>query len=147
MKLVIAGRHGTYGSQSLTDHGRVEAATLGKEISSRVSGVGSVALVSSPLVRATETAAIIGLALGIGHRECEILRRDLYFYGNDQMEAILELVAGFDVVVAVTHHEAPSGIINAFRQKHFGKKFQMREIQKGSGLVLCLDTGEISEIP
>jgi len=147
LKQVIAVRHGEYGdgSKELNAEGFEQIEKLAKQLKTIVKHKHKVAILSSPLTRAKQSAEIIAKQF-VGQVEtCDELRSDGFGDGAEQMEAILKMRNGADVVIAVTHYEAPSGIINAFSQKLFGLEVSMRESEKGDGLMLCLKTGKVSE--
>ncbi|MDP2655281.1 MAG: phosphoglycerate mutase family protein [bacterium] len=146
MKLMIACRHGHAIGNSLTGPGKQQSSKLAGYIKNKINGASNISLLASPLQRAVETAVIIGKTLGVRHQLCDKLKLIDFKFGQIQMEAILDLAGNSDVVVAVTHHEAPSGIINAFRQKHFDRGAIPEVIHNGSAICLCMEYGDIRYI-
>ena len=148
-KFIIACRHGDYAANSLTKFGQQQASKLAESIKNGLdSATSSALLLSSPTTRTVETAVIIGRTLGVQHQCVDLLERDYYRWGEKQMLAILELAEDHEIIIVITHYEAPAGIVDAFSQKHFGKKVVgEKEIRKGSGLCLCMESGEVLDIP
>lgn len=148
LRKVIAVRHGEYSglgsSESLNEDGKAQMALLTVKIMGLV-GNGRVEVLSSPEPRACQSAEIIAKELKCDYRVCQALIFDQHASGLEMMNKMLEVRGGSEVIIAVTHFEAPSGIIEAFARKHFQKQFECREAQKGNGFMLCLETGTITE--
>ena len=119
--------------------------TLSKQIRKLVRKGHRVEVFSSPSVRAMQSAEIIAEALDATYATCDILGSDEYDDGAEKTAALLSLRNGSDVVVAVTHFESPSGIINGFTSQYFGKTVECMESEKGDGLLLCMRTGTVRE--
>lgn len=148
IEMVIACRHGEYLDNGLlTSEGIEQSQVLARRIKELVNGQ-KVTLFTSPAKRAVNTAAILAKELELSANPilCNVLYSEEYYDGEQKRLAMLEHVQE-GVIVAVTHYESPSGIVNAFSRAVFGKRVDPAEIFKGEAIVLCLKTGEISLIP
>lgn len=154
MKVVIAARHGQNDNGPLSRLGKEQSQELAAAILGKVGGGNSIAVLHSKTRRATETAEIIGHTLDVTPRVCETLGYDSYHHGDDMRRAVLALAAEFEILIAVTHYEAPAGIIDAFANKRLGRAVASKLVDKNqpvipNGTALCLDlgSGELSRLP
>ncbi len=146
LKKVIAVRHGEYnrGTMDLNDEGRAQMHKLAEKLVQLVGKTKKIALLTSSHLRAVQSAEIIGSRLEIGLIKCDSLRKDEYYHYGDEVTQELENQShGSDILIVVTHFEAPSAILNAFSGKHFGREVECFEAEKGNGGMLCLKTGEV----
>lgn len=143
-KFVIAIRHGDYSERNLTQKGIEDISSVAEKIKDLIVGK-SVALFTSPTTRTVETSCIIAEKFGIEAIKCDSLRNDRYINGQSQMKDIMDLIGDNnpEVVIAVTHFTAPSGIIDAFANEFLGNTVVGKmEIEKGRALILDLSTAE-----
>jgi phosphohistidine phosphatase SixA len=153
LKLVVAIRHAEYvgcePDDSLAPRGIDKVKSLAEQISPLVNG-SKVMIFTSWAGRTVQTSEIIKEKLGVPEvTVCRSLYGDDYSDGQEQMDDVLELVGEKDpdVIVAVSHCDAPSGIIDAFARKYLGKKVLGRwESMKGSAIVLDLSSGQIQKL-
>ncbi len=143
---VIAVRHGAYSDQTgdLNELGRNQVHKLANTLRRRIKEKEAVEVFSSPAQRAQISAAIIARAFEVNHVVCDALSSDEYEDGSVMMNALLAKRKGSTVIIAVTHYEAPSGIIRAFAQKYFEKSVRCGKTDNGDGCSICLKTGTIS---
>lgn len=144
LKMVIAVRHGDCDdlSKELCPFGIQQVSALVEAIRNLTTDK-TVGVVSSTVVRGWQSADIIARALGTSVERSGVLTSDNYNDGEELMKELLARRDGAEVIVAVTHYEAPSGIINAFRQKHFQKGFDCLKSWYGDGCLINLETGEV----
>jgi phosphohistidine phosphatase SixA len=148
LKFVVAVRHGQYFGGSLNDQGKEDVTKLTAAIVTKVAGINSIVLLTSPLLRAVETAQIIGVGLNTTHQCVNLLQLDFYeCYRDKEAKELLELAENCECVVAVSHNEAPSAILNIFSEKYLQKTVWCQTTRKGCGLCLCLESGEICPLP
>lgn len=148
LKLVIAVRNGINVFDLLTGPGIASVSKTAESIQKRALGAKKIALLTSPKNHAVETATIIGVRLGIGHRCLDSLGIDVLENGEPQMEDIMKCARGCDIVIAVTHFFlAPHGIINAFSRKYFEKEVYREEVPNGCGLCLSMESAEVCYLP
>ena len=151
-KLVITCRHGSYArgrtpsEEKLTGYGKIQSERLAEAIREMVKDSLPVVLTTSDAPRAQETAKTIAARLGVEPVVLPILQEDRG-RGKRQAEEISKVSSNATSVVAVTHFESPSTIIDAFSSKYCGEGFAIDEIDKGQGLVLDTETGEIKQFP
>lgn len=142
LKRVIAVRHGTYSGSDLSEYGRERVQRLAEAIRKKFVKVKQrVEIFSSPYPRAVQSAEILAKNLGCGHAVLQILEGDEFCEGDAMMEALLTARNGSDVVVAVTHYESPSGIVDAFSRRFFQQGAPCLVSAKGDGCTLCMKTG------
>lgn len=153
LKLLVAIRHAEYRgcepNDALIPCGVEKVESLSEKILPLVNG-SKVMIFTSWTGRTVQTSEIIKEKLGVPEvKVCDSLFGDDYSDGQDQMENVLELVGENDpdVIITVSHCDAPSGIVDAFAKKYLGKKVLGRwESMKGSAIVLDLSSGQIQKI-
>jgi len=133
--LVIAVRHGMDiggpdNEAGLSGHGKLQMTVLTECLSKLISKEQKILILSSPILRAVESAQIIEAKFGVEHQVCDALCKDEWSDGEEQMKAILALSEGADVVIVVSHYEAPSGIANAFVKSVLIKPSVVRNVGK-----------------
>ncbi len=145
LELVIATRHGkqSWGA-GLSEVGIEQAESLADAIAELLLLEQTVAVFSSPEARAVETAEIIAETLKVAYQVCDKLKYDEYSDGVEIMTELLSVVGVHQVLIAVTHSSAPSGIINAFSMRYFQKKVHKERAGNGDGCMLCLKTGKVT---
>ena len=146
LKMVIAVRHGEYDRQTkeLDTLGIQQVSALAKAVRNLTTGK-TVEVVSSTTSRGQQSADIIARVLDARIERSGVLTSDQYDDGAELMAELLAKRNGAEVIVAVTHYEAPSGIVNAFRRKHFQAGFDCLESEYGDGCLINLETGEVKE--
>ncbi|MCX6786724.1 MAG: phosphoglycerate mutase family protein [Candidatus Kaiserbacteria bacterium] len=148
LKLVVVVRHGEDQKNSLTQRGEEQVSKLAEAIKTRINGFSKIAILTSPVRRATQTSKIIGQKIGVNPTECKELWWDKSEDGKMQMEAICEAAGNSDVVVAITHFEAHIGIVSAFHEKFFGEELWCRRVREGQGIALSLSRpGAVDYLP
>lgn len=149
LKLVIVARHGHYSrdTRSLDDRGKEQSKVLAQAIANLVNESAKIALLTSPEKRAVETSTIIAETLGVSPHTCAPLSCDEFYERDEVMKALPNVLSDEEVLIAITHHRLPAGIIHAFRQKHFANEFDNQVIGTGQGITLCLKTGKLLLIP
>lgn len=146
LKRVIAVRHGTDSERDLDENGIERMQQLARAIKKRfVKAKQRVEIFSSPYPRATQSAEILAQHLGCSYSVCEVLRYDEFSDGAEMMNALLKARNGSDVIIAVTHYESPSGIVDAFSCRFFQQGAFRRVSEKGDGCTLCMKTGAVEQ--
>lgn len=142
---VIVVRHGEYSdcTGKLNLEGVRQMQRLAGHLRKQVQKRQTVEIFSSPTTRAKQSAEIIARQLGVSYSVCPALESGGFDDGQLLMERLLKSRNGGNILIAVTHCEAPSGIINAFAEKYFGVSVNRGESQKGDGYIICLKTGQI----
>jgi broad specificity phosphatase PhoE len=84
LKYVVALRHGEYGCDGLTDHGKRQAEDLATKIQKLTEGL-PVVLFSSPVKRATQMGEIIAQKLSIQNQTCDRLKEDGFGAGRTSL--------------------------------------------------------------
>lgn len=145
LETVIAVRHGKYDldTNELNQEGAVQIRRLAERILELVPSRQRVAILTSPALRAIQSAKIIGGVLKATHKVCEELSFDNYESGQVQMKAVLAKLKSANIVIVVAHSEAPVGIVHAFAQASFGGGVSPFICDKGNGCMLHLKTGEV----
>lgn len=143
---IMAVRHGDYSrtTRDLDAVGIGQVERLAGILRSKVKPEHKVEVLSSPLSRAKQSAEIIARQFGVKIETCDELELDEFEDGEEQMNAVLRKLNGADVVIVVTHHRAPSGIINACSRKFFQKEVGSKASEKGDGLMISLETGTVA---
>lgn len=135
----------------LTPIGRAKAEELAKLIPDKIGKEKKVLLVTPSDKRSLQTAYIIGKGLGVEPRSLSTLENRFYENGESQMKQILQFTGGYDAVVVVAHYTAPSGIMNAFRQRFIGlsNKVSRERTPRGTALYQSLEhgSGEVTRLP
>jgi len=151
LKKVIPVRHGDYdrNTGALTEKGKAEIQELAEAICSLIGDLRPAVIFTSTRQRAKETTAIIEEKIvGTTRVECDFLTGDDFTDGDLALESILKSITDdHQAVIIVTHFEAPSGVVHAFSNKKFTNPFRRKTIPTGTGFVLCMETGEIKQIP
>ncbi|MCR4311126.1 MAG: histidine phosphatase family protein [Candidatus Taylorbacteria bacterium] len=149
LKAAIAIRHGEYSDQTseLNPEGIEQVKFLAGRLKKLVKPRHIVKIFSSPVVRARQSAEILAEHLKTQVQEIGALGYDEFESGQHQMNELLGQKDGVDVIVAVTHFVAPSGIIDAFSRKFFSKTAfeKAYESRKGDGHMICLKTGTVTK--
>ena len=124
------------------------ALMLVRLIKERIKDVeGVVQLFTSPARMTTRTAKVIGDELSIKFEPVDSLLFGDYETGRVQLSKILRLMKDdCAVIIAISHNEAPAGILNAFSEKYLKRSIPCGEISTDSVLCLCADTGELSSL-
>lgn len=145
LKIVFAIRHGEYdeNTMELNDHGKQQCRIIGQKIREMTPPDFIPLVLSSPRIRAKQTADIVAKYLGSQVQICEELQTDQYHDGDKVRKAVIPLTNGSPVLILVTHLDAPSGIINAFSQANFNKMTGYMMSKKGNGMMIDLSTGRI----
>lgn len=146
LKYIIAVRHGEYSNltKELDDCGISQICALASRLSILLAKRKSVEVFSSPSLRAQQSAEIIAREFQTSIKVCDSLRSDEYKDGNQMLEELLSVRNGGDVLIAVTHYVAPSGIINAVCERFRKGRFGCREQAKGDGCMIHLPTGRVT---
>jgi phosphohistidine phosphatase SixA len=157
LRRVFACRHATDDRKGrdpqLTDSGKQEASVLAEAIAGILSedGITNVVVLHSSLSRARQTAEIVAAALEplvSAKTQLECLTEDQYEDGSRVFPKImLEIGDETQAVIAVSHYELPSGIIDAFSNNFVSRKFPAKQPPYGCGFSLCLQTGDVIRIP
>lgn len=144
-KIVFAVRHGKQqaGGVNLSDLGKEQIHRLREILRRLVPTSYKVLILSSPISRARESANIIGEMFGVEHQVCDELRGDDWEDGQKQVDAILAVTDGADVVIAVTHYQAPSGIAHALASSRFERAVDPEVSDNGNGFMVSLETGDV----
>lgn len=150
LDLIIAVRHGLGLGNGLSEPGVQQAEILGRAIM-QISGGKSIEIFTSPFPRAFETAQIIqDITKAHSLTTCKTLQKDGYIDGAEQFEEITEsLTEKANVIVAVSHLDALSGIIHAASMFLNTPRlsYPCREIPKGTALILETKTGRVTQVP
>lgn len=142
LKRVIAVRHGTDSGTNLDDNGREQVRRLASAIREKfVRARQVVQIFSSTFPRAVQSAEIIAQELGYEYTLLPVLEGDNFLDGEAMMEELLKARNGSDVLIAVTHYDAPSGIISALSKKFFQRTSSNLISENGDGCTLCMKTG------
>jgi phosphohistidine phosphatase SixA len=150
MDVVIAVRHGEYSGSSLIEQGRMDIANLAKIIKQKIGEDTKIHLFHSPETRAVESAEIIAETLGCDLVECEMLSMDTFSAGRRMKENMVENVGdrACDVLIAVTHYDAPAGIIHYFRRDLYAEGYNFGgELSKGEALFLDVKDNVTGKLP
>ena len=148
VKWLVAVRHCLdLSDDDLTEGGIRQAKLLARQLRETLPENLKVLILTSPPGRARETALIIARGFKTDIEVCDELELDHHCHGERQMIAIERLVNGHAVIIAVTHFEAPSGIMNAVCQKYFQTSYPPIQTNKGTGLILDFSTGEVVSVP
>lgn len=151
LRKVIAVRHGEADDETeqLTEKGRVQASILAQSIQPLTAGASDILLLTSPEDRAVETAAIISVRLNrLAFVRQYFLCWDEYEEGIQNKDEIVQIINDdHQIVIIVSHSHAPSGIIHGFSMDKFRNPFKSEILLNGRGLVLCMESGDISRIP
>ena len=147
---IIAARDGEHRHHNLTVAGVQQAIDLGDTIKQLARGK-CIEIFTSPIARAHETAKIIqDITKAHSLVTCASLERDRYTDGIAQIEEITtSLTDKGNVVVVISHYEAPSGIIHAASSLYGTPRisYPCREIARGEALVLEVKTGTVTRVP
>lgn len=148
LKWVVALRHcEDLSDDDLTDRGIVQSHVLAETLKKKLPPGERVFVCSSPPGRAVKTAEHIAQQFKTSVQIIGVLERDSFRDGVAQREAIERIVDKHTIVVAVTHYEAPAGIIASFSMKYLRKNYYGEITEKGRGLLLNCSTGEVYDIP
>ncbi len=142
-QLIIAVRHGEYDDRGLTCDGVQQVQDLASRLRQIIPKGHTVAVLSSPMHRAVQSAEIIARKFLCSHTVHSDLSSDDSADGELLMQVLTKEYYG-ETVVAITHYDAPSGIIDAFSRKYFKTPSPPFESPKGNGCMICLKTGKIS---
>ncbi len=149
LKQVIAVRHGEYDRmpEKLNSEGVAQIERLSERLKGIIKSGHKVRVLTSPHLRATQSAKILAKQLQVEIEEVFALGLAEFGDGQHQMDEVIAKSGGLDVIVAVTHFVAPSGIIDALSKKFFSKTvFEGElEVQKGDGIMICLKTGTVTK--
>ena len=149
MKKLITVRHGAHERGALSDLGRTQIAALVPRIKSALGDCdgSTFAVLSSDELRAVQSGEIIAGAFGITNQLDDIFVCDHYDMFADKLlkDEIVRVIesCGADIVIIVTHFEAPSAIIDIFAEKHFNRRVERFETKHGQANLLNLETGEM----
>ncbi|MBI4118720.1 MAG: histidine phosphatase family protein [Parcubacteria group bacterium] len=140
MKQLIVVRHGDYGHSELTDLGRTQIRALAEKLKPFTNGA-TVLVLTSPAVRARQSAEIISSTFGVGFEEHDILWSDES--RTENLLGTLELVRsrkdGAEVIILVTHYEYVERFPEYIAREELGTELRSRVIGKGQAWVLdCL---------
>ena len=153
MKKLIAVRHGEYDHShgSLVLRGEEQIKLLAVALSSHIKGE-KVRLFHSPFTRTAESAFILGRILNVEFEMCVALERDDFSDANHIADALQKQLGNsydnVDILIVVTHFEAPAGLINHFMTEgHIDNFLSDWEISKGTALVLNIESNEVTVLP
>ncbi len=144
LKRVIAVRHGEYVDLNLTDHGRKQIEQLARRLREFIPDDYGVVVLTSHHSRAKQTGEIIAQKFGALIEDNTVFGYDQHKYGGLMAGVTEDLYGDTSVAIVVTHGSAPSGIINNFAVKRFGRVVPPVECQNGNGHMIDLVTGEIT---
>lgn len=148
MKKLIVVRHGSYGDNwCLNEHGQMEINKLAQFLKSHMHEE-SVLILTSNMVRASQSAKILGDILNAPTKEDRILFSDSWHPEN--ISAVLELVNSLqqetDILILVTHFEHVVKFPPFFAKQKFGIDFRCNGIEKGEALVFDCEQRTIAHI-
>lgn len=135
-RFVIAVRHGDDEAGGLSREGKAQVESLVKKLAELIPPNSSVAVFNSTYGRARATAAIIGAAFKVGPQELKALGNDQYEDGPAMARLLCQEANGADVVIGVTHFEAPPGIADALSQELGLKKVHCFEPDYANGILV-----------
>jgi phosphohistidine phosphatase SixA len=151
LRKVIAVRHGEADddTEQLTEKGRIQTAILAQAIRQHTEGISDILLLTSPEDRAVETASIISARLGkLSFVIQHFLRNDEFEEGVSNKDEVAGLIKDHhQIVIIVTHSFSPSGIIHGFSMDNFRAPANPEMLLNGQGLVLCMESGDITRLP
>ncbi|MEN9614254.1 MAG: hypothetical protein RLZZ347_561 [Candidatus Parcubacteria bacterium] len=147
LQTIFALRHGAYDAyspnKSLDQEGIAQVTTLTERIGGIIAPQSHVLVLSSPTLRAVQSAEIISKRFSVVPKVLKLLEKQDYRFGTAMMREIVEASEGFSVVIAVGHFTAPSGIAHAFAHEALGKSVEPAECKNGDGYIVDLKTGTI----
>ncbi|HEY4511250.1 MAG TPA: phosphoglycerate mutase family protein [Candidatus Paceibacterota bacterium] len=150
-ELVVVIRHGEYDESSrgcpLSKHGQEQMCIIAHKLEEFVKGK-TVALFSSRLTRAVESAKIIGDHLHVTHEEKEVLEPKGEYLEELQIDNALKLIeeARVDVVILTTHLEFVEQFPSHYAQRALKADLHSREIPKGSAWLIKCKVPELVRI-
>lgn len=134
MEKLFIVRHGDYDGGGLSGLGQSQIVVLAEKLKCLVNG-GTVRVLSSPAVRATQSAKIISDALGSKLEE----HRELYSPPFDY-DGVEKLIAAFSntchSLVLVAHLECAQYLPWHFGSRVLGATLESSKIKKGEALVI-----------
>ncbi len=146
IRYAFAIRHGKDIGDKLTERGIEDTRIIARKIKTFLQGDEEVHLFHSYYQRSQETAGVIQSELNVESvRRLLILNEDSHHQGARASEEIEKLVAQSEipvVVIAVTHFEAPSGVIHGFAQRHFNQGVMCTESRNSCGFRINMETGK-----
>lgn len=147
MEIVIVVRHGVDGLDGLLSaYGRRQMEKLVERIAPLCEGK-RIGVFTSELKRAIQSGDVVARRFGGTLQTCKALNMELYDSSRYQVEELLKVVGNSQVVVAITHNAAPSGIANEFSKKHGGQGVAEECSNNGYGFVVSLNDGAVTRLP
>jgi phosphohistidine phosphatase SixA len=154
MKNLFIVRHGKYDHKGLTDLGIKNTDLLGGQLKSRIGG-RSIYFISSPVVRAYQSAKILAECLGVSEIEevpylCPDFRKDGNYYNefhsgalDKMMKIVDEREEKADNLIMVTHHEVCKDFTPYFAKERFGYVTFMGRIDNSESIQFDLEAKSI----
>lgn len=109
-----------------------------------------VLVLSSPIIRAMQTAEILKEVLAADMVELDQLKRDRLSFGASCKSEIQSEAAkddGYSDVIVVTHHQLVNGVILAFKEEFPAIRFtNTRPPPYGHGFVVNIESGAVENI-
>lgn len=149
MQKLITVRHGHHQWGELSEEGKKQIADLVPRLKLILGDYNksTVAVLSSTSLRTKQSGEIIAGEFGVTNQPLGVFLYDNYdMFGNVQLrDWIVEGVKSHEanIVIIVTHFEAPAAILNIFSQARFGKKVGCFQTANGFANLLNLETGEV----
>ncbi len=147
MDTLVVVRHGRSDPDAggiLTPEGVGRTELLAQRFKERWFGSRKVKIVTSPLVRAKQTAEIIAKAFGIGITECPELMVDDYDGDGVKGAAVSLDREGTDceVLVAVTHQDTTAGLVRLYGMRVLNEDLRPLIAEKSHAHIVDLATGK-----
>jgi broad specificity phosphatase PhoE len=142
LRTLIVVRHGMAAESGLSDQGREQVARLGESLTNLVDG--RTVVITSPVMRAKESARILADRLGAGMEEHECLRAENNA-SDDQFERTVELVnhrsGRYETVILSTHMSFVQRFPTFWGKKHGHKIPELSEPGPATARITTVATG------
>lgn len=148
IKTVIALRHGCtdFSSDHIGSMGTWEMQKIVPVIQSRIGPGRRIKILHSAKARCAESAKILSDALNAPMEAHNSFQDDQYRDAPLMVEMAEKMADDADVVIIVTHFEAPAGIMNCISRSLGGKGYLCIEARNGQGFVIEIPSGVIEPI-
>ncbi|MBS3170613.1 histidine phosphatase family protein [Candidatus Woesearchaeota archaeon] len=150
MKHLFVIRHGDYKGKDLSDLGRDQIRRIADDMKVIVgNGYNGHYLLSSPVIRAEQTAEIIAQAFGL-----ETFERNIQLFVNNGTAEELKAIDGMitphnnnDIVTIITHQDVVGTYPRHIVRTLFGRNYDLRIPNKGEGVHLDLEAKRYQMLP
>ncbi len=143
LELVFAVRHGPHDAGVLTSEGARLVGRLATRLRKLIPRGCPVAIISSTVPRAVESATIIASEFEVAVKVNSVLESGSADVGELVAETLEGLTGDAGAVIVVTHAGTPSGIINGFARR-LGKTFKHRVCPLAGGHLINIGSGDIA---